>query len=111
MAMPEAAVNENHSTVFRQHDIRFSRQAFDVQTVAETLGEQGLADDQFRFCVLAPDAGHHPAADFLRNDIGHGQARRASGSPAAAFVSSTNGTISFATASTTGTTTALPNCL
>jgi hypothetical protein len=69
--MPEAAMNEDHSPIFRENNIRCSRQipAMQSEPVAECM--QCSADDYFRFCVLAADRSHIPAALLRRVNIHH----------------------------------------
>lgn len=133
--MPETAMNEDYCMVFRQHDIRMSRQLPVMQPVPETVTVQILPDDHLRLRILAPYPGHHPAAGFLVDDIGHGgypsitavehtrdQAGTAAlpfrgfGFAVPAFVllagpSMMKGFMSCATSLNTGMTTELPNCL
>jgi hypothetical protein len=42
-----------------------------VKPEAEALRMEAAPDQHFRLCVLAPDAGHHPAAHFGGNDVSH----------------------------------------
>jgi hypothetical protein len=80
MPVPEASVNKNSGLVFRKHEIGLSRQ-FRLQSKTQPRRMQESAYTQFRPCVSAPDASHHPASGSLVNDIGH-QASK-SGNPAA----------------------------
>lgn len=68
MAVPEAAVDEDHGPVLRQADVRLARKVA-VQPVAEAPRVKSLADHQFRPGVLAADAGHHPAAGGGVDDV------------------------------------------
>ena len=61
--MPETAVYEDHRPSRREHKVRLSRQLAVVKAIAEAERMQSAPDDDLRLCVLAPDSGHHPAAD------------------------------------------------
>src|SRR5262249_4906827 len=67
--MPEAAVHENDPAKFRKYQVWFARQVFRVQTIAVPHTEHGLADYQFRFCVLATDTSHVLAAALPADGI------------------------------------------
>ena len=58
--MPETVVNENHCPVFRQDDVRFPRQIFDVFAEAVAGAMQHGADEDFGLRVLSFDATHVP---------------------------------------------------
>lgn len=62
MPVPEATVNENHGPVFRQHDVRGSRQITAVQSKTIPKLVQHLPYCQLRFRVLSPDGGHVAAS-------------------------------------------------
>lgn len=64
MPMPEAAVNEQHGSVFGKYEIRFARQTPVVEPKAETASMQPLSQDQLGLRVLSLYAGHHPASGF-----------------------------------------------
>lgn len=68
MTVPEAAVDEDHGAVFGQANVRLARQVA-VQAIAEAASVQRLADQQFRFGVLAANTGHHPAAGRRIDDV------------------------------------------
>jgi hypothetical protein len=53
-------MGKDHSLVAREHNIRFTWQASIMEAEAEAFGEEPLAEQNFGFCILAPDAGHHP---------------------------------------------------
>lgn len=61
--MPETAVYEDHRLSRRKHKVRLSRQLAVVKVVAKAECMQSAPDDNLRLCILAPDSGHHPAAD------------------------------------------------
>ncbi len=71
MSVPKAAVHENYSPVFWENNIRFPRQPFVIYPKSKAAPVQGLPDHQLGFGVLAPDTGHHPAADFGAYDVSH----------------------------------------
>ena len=110
MAVPEAAMEENRNPVPRQDEIWPAGQ---LRSEGEPQAEPvkpGTKKD-FRPGIRSPDTGHHPAAHLRGNDVGH-QAAKRRGLPASASMRDrTPGTIARATASNTGTATALPNCL
>lgn len=58
VAVPEAAVDEDDSFVFGQHDVGFTGQGLDVQSVAESQRTQELSHDPFWNGVLPSDVGH-----------------------------------------------------
>lgn len=60
--VPETAMNEYHGPVFREHQIRRSRQISYMKPVPESPGEQKGAKHSFRPHVLPPNARHHAAA-------------------------------------------------
>lgn len=60
--VPETAVNEYHSPVFRKHQVGRPRQIPYVKPVSESLGEQSGAKRPFRPRILSPNARHHAAA-------------------------------------------------
>lgn len=55
MAMPEAAMHEDNSVPFRQHQIWFAGEVRRVQPVSEASAPQLCSHLQFRAGVLAPD--------------------------------------------------------
>lgn len=69
--MPKAPMHENHSPVLWEHQVRSTWEISVVQAVPESLGMKSASNDLFRLCVLAPNAGHHPAAGRRVNDIRH----------------------------------------
>jgi hypothetical protein len=69
--MPEATVNKYHRFVFGQNKVGFSRQAFVMKFIPETLSMQKLPDLHFRFCVLAFDPAHIETSGYFVMDICH----------------------------------------
>lgn len=63
--MPEATVNEDNGSEFRQNYVRFAQQSFIVNSESETFGEKKLPHEQFRFRINGPDAPHIEAARFF----------------------------------------------
>lgn len=74
MAMPETAVNEDHSAEPRKYQIGASRHIWRMKSVAEAARMKGAPDQQLGLRVLAFDTGHHPAAglliDYIRQRLG-----------------------------------------
>src|SRR5690606_13424964 len=58
VAVPKAAVNENHSALSGENQIGISRQPPVMEPVAESGCPERAAHNQFRQCVLATDTGH-----------------------------------------------------
>ena len=52
MTMPETAADLNDRLVFRQHDVRMSRQIFDMKSETESMPEEKRANQEFRSCVF-----------------------------------------------------------
>ena len=73
MAMPEAAVDENHRMPFGQNDIGMSGQLRGMEAIAKAQHVQMMAHDHFRFCVFRPDFAHVFAALFWRDGIHIGE--------------------------------------
>lgn len=67
--MPEATVDEDDGFVFRQDDVGLARKILSLDAKTEPLCMEDGAEQEFRFGVLAFDAGHHPAALFSGNNI------------------------------------------
>lgn len=122
VAVPETSVNENDGPKSWEDDVGPARQILPVQAISEAHPVKCRADCQLRLRVLPPNACHHPAANSRGDDIGwhHSAAIPGSGSasspciaigirPSRSSVSFRCGFINWATARTTGTTTAFPN--
>lgn len=60
VAVPEATVDEDDGAVFRQDNIRFPGQGFDVFAEAVARPVQHRADEHLRPRVFAFDAAHVP---------------------------------------------------
>ncbi len=73
VAMPETAVYEDYRPSRREDKVRLSRQLVVVKAIAEAERMQSAPDDNLRLCILAPDSGHHPAADSRGDHISHGR--------------------------------------
>lgn len=73
MSMPETAMNEDYCSMFGEHKVRLARQALVMEDIAKAFSVQASPDNHFRLGILAPDARHHPASDFGRNDVSHRQ--------------------------------------
>lgn len=74
MPVPEAAVNEDHRAVFRQHQIRATgkqavERAVDGETIAKAVEHR--TQGEFRLGIASPDAGHDLGA-LLRGEDVHG---------------------------------------
>jgi len=78
MAMPEAAVDEDHGLIFGQDEVGFAGQhavfrAVHREAVAEAVEQR--AQGQLGLGVAAADAGHDLGAFFRTEDVGHGCAQ------------------------------------
>jgi len=71
VAVPEAAVHEDHSPIFREANVRAAWQVFSVQAEPEPHAVQQRADDQLRFGVEAADARHDMAALLTSDRVRH----------------------------------------
>lgn len=71
MAMPETAVDEDHGLVFREYHIWLSGKIPGIDPEPETATVQKAANQYLRSGIFAANAGHHAAACFRINDIGH----------------------------------------
>lgn len=71
MPVPEAAMHDNQSVIFRQHDVWLTQNIFCVKPETEAKSVQPLAKKNFRARILRPNAGHHPATssfvDYVHN--------------------------------------------
>jgi len=68
----EAAMHKNNGMVFRQHNIRLSRQFFIVQAVTESPAEKPAPQLHLRSGIPAANASHVVAAGLRAVYIGHG---------------------------------------
>lgn len=71
MPMPETAVNKNNGFVFRQDDVRFARQVFDVFSESVTGAVQHGAHQHLGLGIFALDLRHIPASLFRCQVVGH----------------------------------------
>lgn len=71
MAVPETAINKQDGSVTGKNQVRLARKRRVMKTVTKTLGMKDATDEHFRFGVLAPDGGHHPAARDRINYVSH----------------------------------------
>lgn len=69
MAMPETTMHQNDSFPAGQNDIGPSWQLPVMKTVSESFCMQGFAKQDLGFRILAPDPGHHAAADSRRDNV------------------------------------------
>ncbi len=60
--MPEAAVDEHHRPVLREHKVRRAGQLSDMKSIAKSPGKEKGAKGLFRPGVLSANARHHAAA-------------------------------------------------
>ena len=70
MSMPETAVDKQHGIPLREYQVGLSGKGC-VNSETKAFRVKGLAQEDFRLRVLSPDAGHHPASYFRRNDVSH----------------------------------------
>ena len=75
MPMPKAPMHKNHRLVFRQYNIRLSRQVFYMQPVLEAMRVKKLTNQQFRLGILAFYPAHIAASYFLTVYICHTSAK------------------------------------
>ncbi len=71
MPMPETAMYEYNSIIFRQDDVRSAWQILSVESKTKTHPVKQRANVDFRLCILAIDTAHVPAAFFDREFINH----------------------------------------
>lgn len=60
--MPEAAVDEHHRPMLREHKVRGAGQLSDMKSIAKSPGKEKGAKGSFRPSVLSANARHHAAA-------------------------------------------------
>lgn len=70
VSMPETAMDEQHGVPLGEHHVGLSGKG-SVNSETKASRVKGLAEEDFRLRVLSPDAGHHPASYFRRNDVSH----------------------------------------
>ena len=69
MSVPEATVDKYYGIIFRQNNVWFSRQVFDMQPESISGSVESGPDSNFRLGVLRPDSGHVPASFFFCESI------------------------------------------
>jgi len=67
--VPETPVDEQHGTTLCENQIGLTRKVALVQSVAQALRVEGLADDQLWLCVRASDAAHVQPSLLLSQNI------------------------------------------
>ncbi len=60
--MPEAAMDEHHRSVLREHKIRRAGQLSDMKSIAKSPGEKKRSKGPLRPSILSANARHHAAA-------------------------------------------------
>lgn len=78
--MPEASVNEDHSTPRAKHDIRTAGKVDAVKTISVAKAVQKAAHNHFRLRVLVSDAPHVHRA-LLDSKAVHIRSRARTGVP------------------------------
>lgn len=71
VAMPEAAVHEDHGAVLRKDKVRSTVDLAGMKPEAKTARVQCPPESQLGPSVLSPDPRHHPGTGLLVHDIGH----------------------------------------
>jgi hypothetical protein len=71
MAMPEAAVNENHRLVFRKHNVRSPRQLLSMKSESVPHAVEKGTYHLLRCGVLPANATHIPASALFAQPIVH----------------------------------------
>ena len=59
MPVPEAAIDEDHSSMLRQNDIRAAREIAPMQPESVASGMQATPHYKFWFRIPCTDPGHH----------------------------------------------------
>ena len=59
MLVPEAPVDEDGGSKFREHQVRPPRKVATVEAKAEAGGVKHRPEAQLWLRILSPDAGHH----------------------------------------------------
>lgn len=106
VTVPETSVHEYHGAMAWKHQVGPSRQSCIVQSKSKAHSMQSAANQEFRFRILCANSCHHPASCGTVDYVRH-KAILAGFSTVCLM----QGAICIATASTTGTATAFPNCL
>jgi hypothetical protein len=71
MAVPKAAVDENHGMEFRENEIWLAWQELAVKPISQAECVEGAAQDDFRFGVPPADASHHSRPSCHVDDVDH----------------------------------------
>ncbi len=69
--MPKTTVDEDGGMVASHHDVRFSRDAFHVESITIAMMPQPLPHFQFRLGVAAANVRHHEVTLFGSEAVGH----------------------------------------
>ncbi len=69
--MPEAAVDEDHLRVPREHNVRCSRKIFPMQPKAKSKAVDDPPNDNFRLGVFLRNSSHDATADSTRDNVCH----------------------------------------
>lgn len=69
--VPEAAMYKYDGSIFWKGKVWLAGQCAVVQAIAKSLLMQVSAYRHLWPCILAPNAGHHSAAGFAIDDVGH----------------------------------------
>jgi hypothetical protein len=69
VAVPKAALDQNHRVPLRQYDIRGAGQAPVVQAESEAARVEGAPKFNLRSGMLTPDARHHPRTGRRINNV------------------------------------------
>lgn len=69
--MPETTMDKYNRFIFREDKVWLARQHFIMKFIPETITKEEFSDDNFRFCVLAPDHGHIITSGFLIMNVCH----------------------------------------
>jgi hypothetical protein len=64
-------MDEHNGPVLRKHEIRIAGEILAMNAKAQSHAMCRFADGDFGRSVLAPNATHHPTADFRRNNVNH----------------------------------------
>ena len=72
VAVPEAAVDYHHGSVFRKDDIWAARQLRALQPEPEPKAVKHGANGPLGSGIAAPDSRHVPTTTFARKSVGHG---------------------------------------
>jgi hypothetical protein len=71
VAVPEAAMNLDHCSPSRKHDVRFAGKVPCMDPETEPSCVKPASEQKLGTGVLPADAGHHPRTGFLVDDVRH----------------------------------------